>query len=189
MEMRRGLNEGSDEGGSKISVNDLLLRSCGLALAKHPSVNVHVTETGITPYDQVDIAIAVAIDAGLITPVVRNVANRGLRDIAVVAKDLAARARERSLTADDLKGGTFTLSNLGMFGVRSFDAIINPPQAAILAVGGSRREAREIAGNVGFVSVMSATLSSDHRAVDGALAAQFLATLKGLIEAPMKLVS
>ncbi len=133
--------------------------------------------------------MAVSIDAGLITPVVRDVGERSLRDIASDARNLATRARERSLTAEDLNGGTFTLSNLGMFGVRAFDAIINPPQAAILAVGGTRREARETEGGVGFVSVMSATLSSDHRAVDGALAARFLSTLKELVEAPMKLVS
>ncbi|MAM61324.1 dihydrolipoamide acetyltransferase family protein [Maritimibacter sp. UBA3975] len=189
MDLRRGMNGSADEGDPKVSVNDLLIKACGLALAKHPDVNVHVTETGITPYDQADIAMAVAIDAGLITPVVRNVAGRGLRDIAADAKDLATRARDRSLTAEDLSGGTFTLSNLGMFGVRNFDAIINPPQAAILAVGGPRREAREIDGGVGFVTVMSATLSSDHRAVDGALSARFLSTLKGLVEAPLKLVS
>ncbi|MBV0911031.1 2-oxo acid dehydrogenase subunit E2 [Anianabacter salinae] len=188
-DLRRSLNGAAEDDDPKVSVNDLLLKACGLALMKHPDVNVHVTETGITPYDQADIAMAVAIEGGLVTPVVRNVASRGLRDIAAEAKDLATRARDRSLTAEDLSGGTFTLSNLGMFGVRAFDAIVNPPQAAILAVGGPRREARETDGGVGFVSVLSVTLSSDHRAVDGALAAQFLSTLKELVEAPLKLVS
>lgn len=189
MDLRRGMNGSADEGDPKVSVNDFLLKACALALAKHPGVNVHVSDTGVTPFDQADIAMAVAIDGGLITPVVRNAGGRGLRDIAAEAKALAGKARERTLSGDEMTGGTFTLSNLGMFGVREFDAIINPPQAAILAVGGPRREAREVEGGVGFVSVMSVTLSADHRAVDGALAAEFLRTLRGLIEAPMRLVS
>ncbi|MEC7762006.1 MAG: 2-oxo acid dehydrogenase subunit E2 [Pseudomonadota bacterium] len=189
MEMRKGMNAAGEEGEAKISVNDFLLKACALALAKHPGVNVHVSDGGITPFDQADIAMAVAIEGGLITPVVRNVGGRGLRDIAADAKALAGRARDRTLGSEDLTGGTFTLSNLGMFGVREFDAIINPPQAAILAVGGPRREAREADGGVKFVSVMSVTLSADHRAVDGALSAEFLRTLRGLIESPMRLVS
>ena len=189
MDLRKGMNGSADEGDPKVSVNDFLLKACALALAKHPGVNVHVSDTGVTPFEQADIAMAVAIDGGLITPVVRNVGGRGLRDIAADAKALAGKARDRTLSGDEMTGGTFTLSNLGMFGVREFDAIINPPQAAILAVGGPRREAREVDGGVGFVSVMSVTLSADHRAVDGALAAEFLRTLRGLIEAPLRLVS
>ena len=145
--------------------------------------------SGITRFDQVDLCVAVAIDAGLVTPVIRNAAQRPLTEISAEAGRLIAAARDRSLTAEDLRGGTFTLSNLGMYGVRSFDAIINPPQGAILAVGGPRREARETAdGGLRFASVATLTLSADHRGIDGAVAAQFLSTLKARIEAPMSLV-
>ncbi|GKY89608.1 2-oxo acid dehydrogenase subunit E2 [Sinisalibacter aestuarii] len=187
MDLRKGMN---GSGGAKISVNDFLIRACGMALTEHPGVNVHVSENGVTLFERADISVAVAIDGGLITPVLRDAGQRGLRDIAGAAADLAARARARALTAEELKGGTFTLSNLGMFGVREFDAIINPPQGAILAVGGPRREAVEGPdGAVLFATMISATLSADHRAIDGALAAQFLATLRGLIEDPMRLLS
>ncbi|MHA7875219.1 2-oxo acid dehydrogenase subunit E2 [Roseivivax sp.] len=189
LDLRAAMNTAAEEGAPKLSVNDFLLRACGLALARHPEVNVHVSETGVTAFEQVDIAMAVAVEGGLVTPVLRDVAGRGLRALAAEARDQAARARDRSLTSADLAGGTFTLSNLGMFGVREFDAIINPPQAAILAVGGPRREPRETAEGIAFTSVISVTLSADHRAVDGALAAQFLATLKALIEAPARLLS
>ncbi|MBV7407365.1 2-oxo acid dehydrogenase subunit E2 [Maritimibacter sp. DP1N21-5] len=187
MDLRKGMNAAGE--GAKISVNDFLIRACGVALGQHPGVNVHVSDVGVTLFDSADVSVAVAIEGGLITPVLRDVGNRGLRDIAAGAADLAARARSRELTAEELKGGTFTLSNLGMFGVREFDAIINPPQGAILAVGGPRREAVELPdGGVGFATMTSATLSADHRAIDGALAAQFLATLKGLVEDPMRLL-
>ncbi|MCL7466109.1 2-oxo acid dehydrogenase subunit E2 [Phaeovulum sp. NW3] len=186
-DLRKALNRA---GGAKISVNDFLIRACGLALSEHPGVNVHVSDNMVTLFPRADISVAVSIDGGLITPVLRDAGNRGLRDIAASAADLAARARARELTADELKGGTFTVSNLGMFGVREFDAIINPPQGAILAVGGARREAVEgAAGDVQFVTMISATLSADHRAIDGALAAQFLTTLRELIEDPMRLLS
>lgn len=173
----------------KASVNDFLLRASALALRDTPDVNVHVSESGITHFDQVDLCVAVAIDGGLITPVIRDAAARSLSDIAAQAARLIAAARERSLTAEDLRGGTFTLSNLGMYGVRAFDAIINPPQGAILAVGGPRREARECAENgVRFASVATFTLSADHRGIDGAVSAQFLSNLKARIEAPMSLL-
>lgn len=173
---------------TKVSLNDFMLRASALALAKHPEVNVHVSEEGIRPFDTADIAVAVAIEGGLVTPVIRDVAARSVVDIAKAAAVLAEKARSRTLGGDDLKGATFTVSNLGMFGVREFDAIINPPQAAILAVGGLRREAREKDGGVVFVSVLSVTLSADHRAVDGALAARFLGTLRDLIEAPLSIL-
>lgn len=187
MALRSQFNSGRE--GARISVNDFLLRAAALALAAHPEVNIHVSDSGITRFDQVDLCVAVAIDAGLVTPVIRNAARRSLTEIAAEAGRLIAAARDRSLTAEDLRGGTFTLSNLGMYGVRSFDAIINPPQGAILAVGGPRREARETAdGGLRFASVATLTLSADHRGIDGAVAAQFLSTLKARIEAPMSLV-
>ena len=174
--------------GPKISVNDLLIRATALALREHPGANVHVSDNGVTVFETADICIAVAIDGGLITPVLRDAGNRTLEDIAAASADLAVRARSRQLEACELKGGTFTLSNLGMYGVRAFDAIINVPQGAILAVGGPRREAVEDPnGGIGFATTISVTLSADHRAIDGALAAQFLATLKGLVENPAQL--
>ncbi len=175
-------------GGGKVSVNDFILRAAALALKKHPDVNVHVFEEGVKPFDKADISVAVAIEGGLVTPVIRDVGGLSVTDIAKASADLAGKARARTLGADELRGATFTVSNLGMFGVREFDAIINPPQAAILAVGGTRREAREKDGGIVFVSAMSVTLSADHRAVDGALAARYLATLKELIEQPVMLL-
>lgn len=188
MALRAQFNAGR-EGAGKLSVNDFMLRATALALAAHPEVNIHVSDNGITRFDQVDLCVAVAIDAGLITPVIRNAAARSVTNISTEAGRLIAAARDRSLTADDLRGGTFTLSNLGMYGVRQFDAIINPPQGAILAVGGPRREAREAeGGGIRFASVLTLTLSADHRGIDGAVAAQFLSTLKARIETPISLV-
>ena len=151
-------------------------------------VNVHVEEDGIRRFLQINIALAVAIDGGLLAPVLRDAGARSLSSIAEEAASLAARARARSLSADDLKGATFTVSNLGSFGVSAFDAIVSPPQAAVLAVGAARRQACEGQGGaVIFASVMTATLSCDHRAVDGALAGRFLSALKRRIEAPSAL--
>jgi len=186
--LRREMNAAGE--GPKISVNDMLIRATALALKAHPGVNVHVSETGVTVFDTADISVAVAIDGGLITPVLRDAGGKKLREIAVASADLAARARSRQLEAPELKGGTFTVSNLGMYGVRVFDAIINAPQGAILAVGGPRREAVENPdGGISFATVISVTLSADHRAIDGALAAQFLATLRGLVEDPGRMDS
>ncbi|MDA4845105.1 2-oxo acid dehydrogenase subunit E2 [Hoeflea poritis] len=185
-DLRQRINASGD--ASKVSVNDLLIRATALALKEHPEVNVHVSDNGVTVFEAADICIAVAVQGGLITPVLRDAGNRTLQDIAVMSADLAARARSRQLEAPELKGGTFTVSNLGMYGVREFDAIINAPQGAILAVGGPRREAIEDPnGGIGFATVISVTLSADHRAIDGVLAAQFLATLKRLLENPGQL--
>lgn len=184
--LRAQVNAG---GGAKLSVNDFLLRATALALCDCPAVNVHVSETGVTAFAQVDLCVAVAIDGGLVTPVIRDAANLPVSRISAEAARLIAAARDRSLTAADLRGGTFTLSNLGMYGVRAFDAIINPPQGAILAVGGPRREARECAAaGVRFASVLTMTLSADHRGIDGAVAAQFLAALKARVENPISLM-
>jgi pyruvate dehydrogenase E2 component (dihydrolipoamide acetyltransferase) len=184
--LRADLNAAGE--GARVSVNDLILRACGMALHAHPAVNVHVSEAGTTAFPRADIAMAVSIDGGLVTPVIRDAGGRGVRAIAADAAALAARARDRALTADEIEGATFTVSNLGMFGVRAFDAIVMAPQAAILAVGAVRREAREAPGGMRFAGVMTLTLSADHRAVDGALAAQFLATLRDLIERPARLL-
>ena len=176
-------------GRGKISVNDLMIKAAALALAQQPDVNVQVDEGGVKRFRQIDICMAVAIDAGLVTPVIRDAGARDVWNIGAEAVRLAAAARDRSLKMDQLMGGTFTISNLGMFGVRDFCAIINAPQGAILALGGTRREARETAsGGVEFRSVMTATLSADHRAIDGALAAKFLSALKSVVEKPLQIL-
>jgi pyruvate dehydrogenase E2 component (dihydrolipoamide acetyltransferase) len=173
---------------SKLSVNDFLLRAAALALGQVPEVNVHYAEDGIKRFAAVGLGVAVAIESGLIVPVIPDAAQKSVWEIGARARTLAARARDRSLTAADLAGGTFTVSNLGMFGIRHFEAIINPPQGAILAVGATRREAREAPQGVSFVSVMSVTLSCDHRAIDGAVGSRFLNAFKTLAEHPLDLI-
>ncbi|GGE81633.1 2-oxo acid dehydrogenase subunit E2 [Niveispirillum cyanobacteriorum] len=173
----------------KLSVNDLLIKAAALALMEVPDVNVHWADDGIRRFRSADISVAVAVDGGLLTPVVRGADRLDPWAIGARAADLADRARKRTLAKEDISGGSFTISNLGMFGIRQFQAIINPPQGAILAVGTTRREARETAeGGVAFASVMSLTLSCDHRAVDGALGAKFLAALGRRLEDPIGLV-
>lgn len=184
--LRAQLNEDADQ---RVSVNDFLLRASALALEAHPAVNVLVSDEGTMPLSRADIAMAVAIDGGLLTPVLRDVGALGLREIARNSAELAQAARDRRLEAGALDGAGFTVSNLGMFGVRAFSAIIAAPQAAILAAGGTRREAREAeGGSIRFATVTTLTLSADHRAVDGALAAQFLVTLRDLLQAPYRLL-
>jgi pyruvate dehydrogenase E2 component (dihydrolipoamide acetyltransferase) len=188
MAVRQSINAQS-EGRRKLSINDFLMRAVAMALHEVPAANVHFTDAGIKQFTGVHLCIAVAIEGGLVTPVVRNAEGKSVFAIAAEVVDLAERARKRSLTAAQLGGGTFTVSNLGMFGVRQFDAVINPPQGAILAVGGVRREARESAdGGIEFRSVMAVTLSCDHRAIDGAVGAGFLAALRKWIERPYALL-
>lgn len=176
--------------GQKISVNDFIIRASALALGDVPDVNVQFTEEGMRCFTQANIAVAVAIEGGLVTPVLRDAGGKPLRSIAAEAAGLAARARDRRLTQADLSDGTFAISNLGMFGIRHFQAIIAPPQAAILAVGATRREAQEASdGGLRFRSVMSVTLSCDHRAIDGAVGARFLAALRQHLEQPLGLLS
>lgn len=188
MALRQSINVQS-EGKRKLSINDFLMRAVAMALHEVPAANVHFTDSGIKLFSGVHLCIAVAIEGGLVTPVIRNAESKSVFAIAAEVVDLAERARKRSLTAAQLGGGTFTVSNLGMFGVRQFDAVINPPQGAILAVGGVRREAREAAGGgIEFCSLMAVTLSCDHRAIDGAVGAGFLAALRKWIERPYALL-
>ena len=171
----------------KISVNDLLIKAAALALIENPDVNVQLHGDNIHSFKHADIAVAVSTPRGLITPVVRSADLRGLGDISSAMKDMAERARDNKLTHADIAVGTFTLSNLGMFGVDQFDAIINPPQCAILAVGTKRAVwTQEGEGGV-FANYISCSLSCDHRAIDGALGAEFLKSLKTLIESPQRL--
>ena len=170
---------------AKISVNDIVIRACALALREVPAANVSWAGEGtMTQHGTVDISVAVAIPGGLVTPIVRNADMKGLVEIAGEMKELAARAREGKLRPEEYQGGGFSISNLGMYGVKSFDAVINPPQACILAVGAGEPRPVVRDGEIVPATVMSCTLSVDHRVVDGAIGAELLGAIKRNIEYP-----
>ena len=174
-----------EAGGIKLSVNDFILKATAEALRRVPAVNASWTGETIVQYGSVHLAFAVAIEEGLVTPVIRDAQAKGLRQMSVEAKELAHKARNRKLTPDEMAGGTFTVSNLGMFGVTSFFGIINPPNAAILSVGATtRKPVVDKDDNIAVGQRMTLSLSCDHRTVDGTVGAQFLATLKGILETP-----
>jgi pyruvate dehydrogenase E2 component (dihydrolipoamide acetyltransferase) len=181
---RAQLNSGS---GTKVSVNDLLVRACALALVQHPAVNAQLHGEEVHKFPHADICVAVATDNGLVTPIVRSADTKTVAQVATEIGDLAERARTGRLTREEITGGTFTISNLGMFGIDRFDAIINPPQVAILAVGAGTDRVIARHGQPVVAKVATLTLSCDHRVVDGAVGSQFLATLRGLIEQPATL--
>lgn len=172
----------------KISVNDFLIKALGLALLRTPDANVQFAGDKIRQFSRADVAVAVAIEGGLITPVVRDVGAKGLGVIGTEMRDLAARAREGQLAPEEYKGGTISLSNLGMFGIREFEAIINPPHAAILAVGAAEERPVVRKGKIRTATIMNATLSCDHRAMDGAIGARLLVAFKELVENPLKML-
>ncbi len=171
----------------KITVNDLLLRAAALALVRHPMVNAQLEGDEILQFENADIAIAVAAEAGLVTPILRNANLKPVPVIAAESRDLIDRARRGSLLRDEISGGSFTISNLGMFGVTRFDAIINAPQVAILAVGATSQRPVVRAGQLTVAEVVTLTLCADHRVVDGAVGAAFLSTLRSLLEKPESL--
>jgi pyruvate dehydrogenase E2 component (dihydrolipoyllysine-residue acetyltransferase) len=181
---RQAINAVAEKKGTKVSVNDMVIKACAKALRDHPECNASWTEDEMILYGAVDISVAVATERGLITPIVRNADMKGLAQIAAEMKDLAARAKAGKLKLEEFQGGGFTISNLGMFGINSFAAIINPPQAMILAVGVGEERPVVRKGQVVVRNMMSCTLAVDHRAVDGAMGAQFLQTLRGYIEQP-----
>jgi len=186
LQAREGLKR--DFPDLKITVNDLLIKACATALTQHPAVNSQFLGDRIRRFRDVDIAIAVGTDDGLVTPVIHAAHAKGLRALSAEMKVLADKARERKLRPEEYQGGTFTISNLGMFGVTEFNAIINPPQACILAVSATVQEPVVEDGSLSIGRTMNLTLSSDHRAVDGITAAKFLDTLVKLIENPVALV-
>ncbi|MFO1080794.1 MAG: pyruvate dehydrogenase complex dihydrolipoamide acetyltransferase [Reyranellaceae bacterium] len=181
---RQAINAVAEKKGAKVSVNDMMIKACAKALRDHPDCNASWTEDEMIQYGAVDISVAVATDRGLITPIVRSADLKGLAQIAGEMKDLAARAKVGKLKLEEFQGGGFTISNLGMFGVDSFGAIINPPQAMILAVGKGEERAVVRGGQVVARSMMTCTLAVDHRVVDGAMGAQFLQTLRAYVEQP-----
>ena len=169
----------------KLSVNDLVIKAVALAMRDKPSCNVSWYDDAIIQYNNVDVSVAVATDGGLITPIVRNADQKSLSQISNEMKDLAGRARANKLKPEEFQGGGFSISNLGMYGVKTFQAIINPPQACILAVGAGETKLVMRGGVVKEIQVMNATLSVDHRAVDGALGAEFLQIFKRYMEQPV----
>ena len=183
MKVRAALNERAPE-GVKISVNDLIIKALALALRKVPDANASWAEDGIRRWKSVDISVAVAIPQGLITPIIHRADEKGLAQISGEMKDLAKRARDGKLKPEEFQGGTCSISNMGMYGIKQFDAVINPPQACILAIGSSEPRPVVKDGAVSVATMMTCTLSCDHRVVDGALGAQLLAAFKSLIEFP-----
>jgi pyruvate dehydrogenase E2 component (dihydrolipoamide acetyltransferase) len=175
-------------GGRKTSINDWLVRAVALSLIEHPDININVHDESIAYFDEANVAIAVAIDGGLITPVLQQAQRLSVDQISLKVADLAQRARDGQLVQEDMNGGSFTMSNLGMFGVSRFTAIINPPQGAILAVGSARPVPTERDGRIVFGQQMTLTLGCDHRAIDGAMAGRFLSTLRDHLEQPESLL-
>lgn len=175
--------------GPKVSVNDFIVRAVASALRSHPGVNVSFGGDVLLHHHGVHIGVAVAVEAGLVVPVVRDADRKSVSQIAVETKEMAGRARIGKLRADEMSGGTFTISNLGMFGIEQFAAVINPPEAAILAVGAATDELRLIDGEVVARKILRLTLSADHRAIDGATGAVFLRDLTTLLENPLRIVA
>jgi len=187
LEARKALNAKAAE-GIKISVNDMIIRAAAMALIAVPEANASWEGEHTLRFRHADIAMAVAIDGGLITPIVWAAEQKGLAALSQVTADLAARARDGKLAASEYTGGSFTISNLGMFGVREFAAVINPPHGGILAVGAGEQRPVVIDGNLAVATVMSVTLSADHRAVDGAVGARWLQAFKGFVENPVTML-
>ena len=187
---RSQINTQLADRGVKLSVNDFVIKACALALQQVPTANAVWPGDRILQFEASDIAVAVAIDGGLITPVILDADSKTMSTISAAMVDLATRARDRKLAPHEYVGGSFTVSNLGMFGVDSFDAIINPPHGAILAVGaGVKKPVVTEDGEVGVATVMRVTLSVDHRVIDGALGAQVLDAIKSNLEAPMMMLA
>jgi len=187
LDLRETLNS-QGEGQYKLSVNDFVIKAAALALRQVPEANTAWTDDAILQFHNVDVSVAVATDGGLITPIVKQADRAGLASISAEVKALAARARDGLLQPAEYQGGSFTISNLGMFGVKAFSAIINPPQSCILAVGAAERRPVVRGDACVPATVMSCTLSVDHRAVDGAVGARYLAAFKALIEQPLRLM-
>ena len=184
IDLRASLNSSGDV---KVSFNDIIVRACAFALRNHPKVNSSFAVDKIIQHGAINVGVAVAIDDGLITPVIRNTDMKGLFEIASESKELAAKARDKKLKPDEFSGGTFTVSNLGMLGVEEFAAIINPPEAAILAVGAITEKPVVENGQIVPGHRLKLTLSCDHRVVDGAVGAEFMQEVKLILENPWKL--
>jgi pyruvate dehydrogenase E2 component (dihydrolipoamide acetyltransferase) len=191
LDARQRLNVRSPKDGPnayRLSVNDFIIKAMGLALMRIPKANATYTERGMLYHKHADVAVAVAIEGGLFTPVIRSVEDKTLAEISIQMKDLAERARKKRLAPHEYQGGSTAISNLGMYGIKQFDAVINPPQASILAVGEGEKRPVVKGDQIAVVTLMSATLSCDHRVMDGALGAQLLSAFKGFIEEPITML-
>ncbi|WP_309606280.1 pyruvate dehydrogenase complex dihydrolipoamide acetyltransferase [Phenylobacterium sp.] len=185
---RARINALLEKSGRKVSVNDMVIKAAAVALMQVPEANASYTPDGIALHHHADIAMAVAVPGGLITPILRAAETKGVAAIAAEAKDLAERARTKKLAPHEYQGGTFSISNLGMFGIRSFNSIINEPQGAILSVGVGEKRPVVRGNELAIATVMSVTLTCDHRVVDGAIGARWLAAFKPLIEDPITMI-
>ncbi len=186
---RAKINAMLEKRGVKVSVNDLVIKAAAIALKQVPEANASYSPEGIAMHHHADIAMAVAIEGGLITPIIRSAETKGLAQIALEAKDLAERARSRKLKPDEFQGGTFSISNLGMFGIKAFASIINEPQGCILSVGAGEQRPVVKNGQLAVATVMTVTLTCDHRVVDGAVGARWLQAFKTLIEDPITMIA
>jgi pyruvate dehydrogenase E2 component (dihydrolipoamide acetyltransferase) len=187
--LRQRINQRFEKEGIKVSPNDLILKATAMALTRHPWVNSAWTGEAIRQYDEVHLGVAVAVEEGLITPVVRNADRKGVTEIAQEVRELAGRAREKKLKPEEYTGSTFSVSNLGMFGIEEFTGVINPPEAAILAVGAIEDRVVVVDGQPAVRPRMRVTMSCDHRVIDGATGAQFLQTLQRYLEEPMMMIA
>jgi pyruvate dehydrogenase E2 component (dihydrolipoamide acetyltransferase) len=185
---REMFNQQLASSGEKVSPNDLLIKACAVALRRFPRVNVSYGGDSMIFHEDVNISVAVAIPDGLVTPVLRRADRMGLLEISQRVREMAGRAKEKKLKPEEMQGGTFSISNLGMYGINVFSAVINPPEAAILAVGAVRDEPVVRDGAVVPGKRLAVTLSCDHRAVDGAVGAEWLKVLRGLLESPMSML-
>jgi pyruvate dehydrogenase E2 component (dihydrolipoamide acetyltransferase) len=186
----QGARPGKDEAPrEKISINDLLIKACAVALTRVPECNAQFSPEAILVFKRIDISVAVAIPGGLVTPVVRDADAKSVVSIAREVRDLASRARSKKLSPEEMSNGTFSITNLGMFGIDSFSAVINPPESAILAVGRVRQEPVIVDGRVAVGKKLAMTLSCDHRVIDGAVGSAFLAELRALLDSPMRILT
>ncbi|WP_062093946.1 dihydrolipoamide acetyltransferase family protein, partial [Caulobacter sp. CCH5-E12] len=185
---RAKINSLLEKQGVKVSVNDIVIKAAAVALKQAPEANASYTPEGIAMHHHADIAVAVAVDGGLITPIIRKAETKGLAQISAEMKDLAQRAKDKKLKPEEFQGGTFSISNLGMFGIKSFASIINEPQGAIMSVGAGEQRPVVKNGEIKVATVMTVTLTCDHRVVDGSVGAKFLAAFKPLIEEPLTLI-
>lgn len=185
LNLRKAINE--ENPNQRVSLNDFTIKACATALMQMPSLNVQFVNNEIHQYHDADISVVIAVEGGLSTPVIRKANEKSVRQIASEVKDVASRAASGRLKMAEITGGSFSISNLGMYGVDQFDAIINPPQGAILAVGSAKPQAVIKDGSIAVANMMRVTLSADHRAIDGANGAQFLTVIKELLQCPENL--
>ncbi|MAX04683.1 MAG: dihydrolipoamide acetyltransferase [Dehalococcoidia bacterium] len=188
LEMRKQVNKSEQYQGLEVSINDLILKACINPLIKYPKFNSSFSDKGIVAHSKINIGIAISQEAGLIVPAIMDIQNKSLKEICIASKDLAQRSNEGTITTDEYARGTFAVSNLGMFNIKSFVGIIYPPQSAMLAVGSATQKPIVVEGNVVIADIMTATISGDHRIVDGAEAALFINEIKAILENPYQLL-